>query len=408
MGAAVKRLADGFILAGKAIQNAADLVHFISESNSTVSVFHIEKLDVNLPENVPVFPGTMKIHQILIRDCAVKYREFSCYCRENDFCECYEWKCVHYSGPHEEAATAPEDSGGDELFETHGDGAVAAQSQVFSELDTLVNCDPVASFVPVESPSVAAASSAETPITSQSESAGLSTSLEDITDTVAPTESHNFVVLAAVEEFADPGALAKLDSGAEIFGSQGDLSILDQSLLQYMDASLERSGVNCSALDDADWAQLGSVSIGLTTPGTITDELAVYKSRNAVSSCEDTGGNGSNELPETHGDGAVAAQSQVFSELDTLVNCDPVASFVPVESPSVAAASSITSQSESAGLSTSLEDITDKAAPTESHDYVHQAVTTNNNELNQITTIRFYGIFFIDCFAKCVSDYTFV
>jgi len=147
VGAAVKRLADGFILAGKATQNAADLVHLISESNSTVSVFHIEKLDVNLPENVPVFPGTMKIHQILIRGCAVKYREFSCYCRENDFCECYEWKCVHYSGPHEEAARAPEDSGGDELPETHEDGAVAAQSQAFSELDTLVNCDPVASFV---------------------------------------------------------------------------------------------------------------------------------------------------------------------------------------------------------------------------------------------------------------------
>jgi hypothetical protein len=142
---AVKRLADGFILAGKTIQNAADLVCLISESNSTVSVFHIEKVDVNLPENVPAFPGTMKIHQILIKGCAVKYREFSCYCRAEDFCECYEWKCVHYSGPHDEA-TAPEDSVSDELPETHGDSAVAAvasQPQVFSELVTMMSCPEV-------------------------------------------------------------------------------------------------------------------------------------------------------------------------------------------------------------------------------------------------------------------------
>jgi len=72
VGAAVKRLADGFILAGKTIQNAADLVRLISESNSSVSAFHSEQLDVTLPKNVPVFPGTMKIHHILIRDYAVK------------------------------------------------------------------------------------------------------------------------------------------------------------------------------------------------------------------------------------------------------------------------------------------------------------------------------------------------
>jgi len=90
------------------------------------------------------------------------------------FCECYECKCVHYSGAHDKAThTAPEHNGGDELLETLGDSAVAAvTAKVFSDVDTMVSCDAVESSVPVESPSVADASSAHTCNTSQSESAG--------------------------------------------------------------------------------------------------------------------------------------------------------------------------------------------------------------------------------------------
>jgi len=76
-----------------------------------------------------------------------------------------------------------------------------------------------------------------------------------------------------------------------------------------MDALLEQSGVDCSALDDnVEWSQMDSMSIGLTTPGAITDEAAVYESCcNAVGSGTDTGGNACDELPDTFGDSAVAA-----------------------------------------------------------------------------------------------------
>jgi len=114
VGAAVKRLADGFVLSGKAIQNAADLVREISLSSTMISVFHIENLEVSLPENVPTFPGTMKVHQMLARGCFIKYREFSCYCMEGDFCDCFEWKCVNYIGSHDEVDVNNAGGGGSE------------------------------------------------------------------------------------------------------------------------------------------------------------------------------------------------------------------------------------------------------------------------------------------------------
>ena len=265
VGAAVKRLADGFVLSGKAIQNAADLVHHISESSTKMTVFYIENLEINLPENVPGFPGTMKIHQMLARECQIKYREFSCYCREDDFCECFEWKYVNYIGSRDEATSTKDSSGAagscdgsPNLSSTHGDtdvAPIAADSR-----------DAVDLSAAVESPDASG----------------------DIVNMATVRNSHDDVDVAAAEEVAcsyAQTASTYVELESELDGCESDLLILNQSDLQWIES--EGIAIDCSGLDN----QSGDGNTDLPAEiGDITDAVD-------CSGLDNQSGDGNTDLP---------------------------------------------------------------------------------------------------------------
>ena len=252
VGAAVKRLADGFVLSGKAIQNAADLVHEISQSSTMISVFHIETLEIGLPENVPAFPGTMKIHQMLARGCLIKYREFSCYCTEGDLCDCFEWKCVNYIGSHDEA--------------TSHENTCSA-----------VTCEG---------------------------SNDLSSAHENTLVVATAADRHDAVDPSAALESPDASVDINNAGGAE---NESELLLLSDSVLQCLEEGIE---MDCSGLQSDHLIQMDCLNIDVAVPVVGSDKTVMPETEGheAVDS-SDIGGTVKPDISATPGD-SVSAESR--------------------------------------------------------------------------------------------------
>jgi len=96
VGAAIKRLADRCVLAGEDIADASSLKCAL-ERLTDVKLFLVKDV-VTLSDhmNIPAFPGTMKIHQLLASSTGrVSYRPWSCYCCATRMCTCIKTQTVN-------------------------------------------------------------------------------------------------------------------------------------------------------------------------------------------------------------------------------------------------------------------------------------------------------------------------
>jgi hypothetical protein len=97
VGAAIKRLADRCVLSGQEITDAVSLKCAL-EALTTVKLFVVGPNDfISLSDtaNIPPFPGTMQVHQLLaLPSGQITYRRFSCYCKEDKMCPCIKAKTV--------------------------------------------------------------------------------------------------------------------------------------------------------------------------------------------------------------------------------------------------------------------------------------------------------------------------
>ena len=96
VGAAIKRLADRCVLSGEHITDASSLKCAL-ERLTHVKLFLINNfVTLSDDENIPPFPGTMEIHQLLAEPTGrVSYRRFSCYCSATRMCACIKPRTVY-------------------------------------------------------------------------------------------------------------------------------------------------------------------------------------------------------------------------------------------------------------------------------------------------------------------------
>ena len=84
---------------GKDIKDEIDFYHLVKpETNIKLFLVTQDEIDIiksSLPEEIPVMPGTMKMHQlILTKPGAIHYRDVSCYCSSSATikgqCDCFK------------------------------------------------------------------------------------------------------------------------------------------------------------------------------------------------------------------------------------------------------------------------------------------------------------------------------
>lgn len=96
VGAAIKRLTDKCVLSSQDITDASSM-KCVLESLTEVKLFLVnEFVTLSANTNIPAFPGTMKIHQLLA-ECTgrVSYRPWSCYCSATRMCSCIKPQTVN-------------------------------------------------------------------------------------------------------------------------------------------------------------------------------------------------------------------------------------------------------------------------------------------------------------------------
>ena len=96
-GGVLKRLADQLVSQGHDIPDAATLYRALLTTGTTVKLFYVETDDIvdayrNMPVNIPLVPGTMRIHQVVTNQKGhLIARDVSCLCAtlKNLSCTCF-------------------------------------------------------------------------------------------------------------------------------------------------------------------------------------------------------------------------------------------------------------------------------------------------------------------------------
>lgn len=100
IGGFLKRTADRLVSHGKDIPNAELLFSALLDIQMSVKLFYISEENIdeaikNMPNNLPVVPSTMRIHQVVtLTPGQIIYRDVSCLCstRQTMECQCYNSK----------------------------------------------------------------------------------------------------------------------------------------------------------------------------------------------------------------------------------------------------------------------------------------------------------------------------